>query len=180
MCGPELRASTLEVLIHVRHKTIHKRCLLLDQLIDGFNARRRGKNFPRKQVDQLMPMLFPGSIYAGRGFFKTVHKVSSRARDLVVKTAPRRSLESDLEVYRRIPKEIRNRYFAKIYWSTKYCLLQKFGGRGRVPRERLEYLKRMGRDHGLTDINAKNIRKIDGAYKIVDANLSKKGRRHEQ
>lgn len=160
----------------VRHKLIHKRALVLDRLINGFKAERVRKNFPRKQVDQAMPLLFPNSIYAGRGFFKTVHKVSSRARDLVIKTARPKCLDSDWEAYHRIPRAIRNRYFAKIYWRTRYCLLQKFGKRGLVPKERLNYLQSLGRHYGLSDINGKNIRKIDGFYKIVDASLRALGR----
>ncbi|MFQ5843176.1 MAG: hypothetical protein ACE5I8_12165 [Thermodesulfobacteriota bacterium] len=120
-------------------------------------------------VEDIIRVLFPGSKFSGRGVFKTVHKVSSRSRHLVLKTASRQSIRTDIRAYNRLPRNIRNRYFAKVYWRTKYCLLQKYGKKGNIPRKRLQELKAIGRQYGLRDIRAANIMKIDGKYKIVDA-----------
>jgi hypothetical protein len=96
--------------------------------------------------------------------------VSSRERDLVLKVSNPKHLRRDLQAYERIPPTLRNRYFAKIYWKSKYCLLQKYGEKGHVPAERLTRLKKIGRRYGLTDIRPSNIRRVDGHFKIVDAN----------
>ena len=157
----------------MRHKRIHERAKLLDQLIVEFNASRHGTQLPRQQIFAAIPLLFPGSKHAGKGVFKTVFKVSSRSRDLVIKIARPRSLRNDLEAYRKIPKTIRNRYFAKIYWSTRYCLLQKYGEEVSVPEGRRKDLAKKVAQYGLVDVKYANIRMIDGAFKIVDANLTR-------
>src|SRR5712692_2145202 len=96
----------------------------------------------------------------------------SRERDLVLKTGNRRSLYQDWRTYRRLPATLRNRYFAKLYWRTKYCLLQKYGKAGRVPPKRLATLKTVAQEHGLIDVRPDNIRLVEGVFKIVDASPS--------
>jgi len=78
----------------------------------------------------------------------------------------------DWLAYHSLPKNIRNRYFAKIYWLTDHCLLQKYGRATRVPDHELRKLKSVGKEYGLRDIRPANIRKVDGRFKIVDASLS--------
>jgi hypothetical protein len=162
-----------------RHALIHRKALLIDQFIEAYKQGRKRASFPHKAVGTMIRLLFPGSTLSGRGAFKTVHKVSSRERDLVLKTGNRRSMYSDHRAYRRVPSTLRNRYFAKVYWRTRYCLLQKYGTSGRVPPERLLRLKEVGRRFRLTDIREANIRKVEGAFKIVDANLSTRERPRE-
>lgn len=79
---------------------------------------------------------------------------------------------NDWLAYHNLPRNIRNRYFAKICWLTDHCLLQKYGREGRVPERVLRKLKDVGRKYGLRDIKPANIRKVDGKFKIVDASLS--------
>jgi len=158
----------------MRHARIYKKARFIDQLVDYYKQGRGRRSFPHKVVHDVVRLLFPGSELSGRGFFKTVHKVSSPARHLVLKTASSRSILWDLRVYKRLPATIRNRYFAKVYWRTKYCLLQKYGKEGKIPTDRLGQLKSIGKRYGLGDIRPVNIRKIDGRFKIVDANLRKR------
>jgi hypothetical protein len=108
--------------------------------------------------------------------FKTAYKVSSRTRELVLKAANRRSILRDLRAYRLLPRTLRNRYFAKVYWRTKYCLLQKYGSPGPVPPAGLARLKAVGKRYGLTDVREANIRKVGGVFKLVDANVSRRRR----
>jgi len=161
----------------VRHALIHKRAVLIDHFIDAYKTARRRRSFPHKAVACIILLIFPGSAFSGRGAWKTVHKVSSRERDLVLKTSNPRRLYDDWRAYSRLPPTLRNRYFAKIYWKTKYCLLQKYGKPGRVPPERLSKLKAVAQRHGLTDVRDSNIRMVDGIFKIVDASPAKKHRR---
>lgn len=159
----------------VRHARIYKRALFIDQFVDAYQKVRRRRNFPHREVASIIQYLFPGCIYTGRGAFKTVHKVSSRARDLVLKTSNPKNIRSDWRAYRRLPPTIRNRYFVKIYWTTKYCLLQKYGRHAdHIPPRRLKKLKAVTRAGGLTDVRLGNIRKVDGRFKIVDASLGKR------
>src|SRR5437867_1506967 len=109
----------------VRHSTIHEKALLLDRFVDYFMKARRRRNFPHKQVKALLPLLFPRSRWEGRGAYKTVHKISSRngSRDLVLKASNERNIKQDMDVYHQLAEGVRNRHYAKIYWSTKYFLL---------------------------------------------------------
>jgi hypothetical protein len=154
----------------VRHELIRRKALLIDHVIDMYKRDRSRRSFPHKAVSILVPLLFPGSTLSGRGWFKTVHRVSSRERELVLKTANRRSIHADQIAYRRIPSTIRHRYFGKIYWRTRYCLLQKYGSPGPVPPDRLQKLKAVARRYHLDDVKEANVRKINGTFKIVDAN----------
>jgi hypothetical protein len=132
-------------------------------------AKRREK-FPRKEAGQVIRLLFPNSRNAGKGAFKAVFQISSRTRDLALKVSREDNIRNDWGVYNQLPKNIRHRYFAKIYWSTRYCLLQKYGKKVIVPPEVIQSLKKKVKPYGLTDVRAANIRRVDGKFKIVDAN----------
>lgn len=158
----------------MRHALIYKKAVFIDEFVDSYKKIRHRTSFPHKEVASIIHFLFPGSSYSGRGAFKTVHRVSSRTRDLVLKTSNRRNIRNDERAYRRLPSNIGNRYFAKVYWRTKYCLLQKFGKSEKGPPERLKKLKSIARQYGLTDVRLANVRKVDGQFKIVDASLSRR------
>lgn len=163
-----------------RHRRIHQTAVLIDGLVDRYKRGRKRRTFPHREVKTIMHLAIPGCVYTGRGAFKTVHKVSTRTRDLVLKTSNPKNIRADVRAYLRLPPTIRNRYFAKIYWWTKYCLLQKFGRMtSNIPDDAMRRLRDVGRRHGLTDIRPANVRRVDGQYKIVDASVRKKraGRR---
>lgn len=154
----------------MRHATLNERAKVLDSVIDHYKRARGRKNFPKAIVSDIVKLLFPRSDFEGRGFFKEVHSVRSRSRTLVLKLSNAKSTARDWEVYHRLPKSIRNRYFAKIYWHTKYCSLQKFGRKVRVSKQALDTLRARVKPYGLTDVKAANVRKVDGHLKVVDAN----------
>jgi hypothetical protein len=113
--------------------------------------------------------MFPDSNFEGRRAFKEVHAVHSRAHKLVLKLSHAKSTRRDWKVYQLLPRNIRNRYFAKIYWHTKYCILQKYGKKKPVPNNELKKLQKLGRQYGLRNIKADNVRKVGNHFKIVDA-----------
>lgn len=153
----------------MRHATLKKRAKIIDLIIDQYKQIRGRKTFPKKIVAGLVTLMFPNSDFEGRGFFKEVHSVHSRTRKLVLKLSHAKSTRRDWRVYRRLPASIRNRYFAKIYWHTKYCSLQKYGKKMRVSKRELHKLRARVRKYGLTDIKADNVRMVEGHFKIVDA-----------
>jgi hypothetical protein len=156
----------------MRHATLKKRAEFIDLIIDQYKHVRGQKNFPKKIVAGVVSLLFPDSNFEGRGAFKEVHAVHSRARTLVLKLSNKKSTKRDWNVYRRLPSGIRNRYFAKIYWHTKYCALQKYGKHANISEQELDKLRKRVRNYGLRDIRADNVRKVEGHFKIVDANPS--------
>lgn len=155
-----------------RHSKLKQRAEILDLIIDHYIKARNRKNFPRKIVAELVRLIFPDSSFQGRGFFKEVHAIRSPAHTRVLKLSNKKSTARDWRLYNRLPGSSRNHYFAKIYWRTKYCLLQKYGRKAKVPKAQLEKLRAFGRKNHLTDIKSDNIRKIDGRFKIVDAHPS--------
>jgi hypothetical protein len=160
----------------MRHELLRRKAEFIGEFVDFHKRGHKLSRFPHKAVGELIELLFLDSFYVGRGAHKTVHRVRSRARDLVLKTAPRQEIRSGERAYNAIPANRKNRYFAKVYWRTKYCLPQKYGKDARVPAEKLAHLKKIGKEFGLSDIRPANVRKVDGHFKIVDASLRKKKR----
>jgi hypothetical protein len=155
----------------VKHKTLHEKALFIDWFVDRYRCVKRRTKFPQKEVRQLIEWLFKKGTYLGRGDNKAVYRVTNNARDLVLKIGQKYYIDYDDKVYKNLPKKIRNRYFAKIYWRTKYTLLQKYGKTTRVSGEELKKLKEIGKKYAMWDIRQANIRKINGSNKIVDACL---------
>lgn len=153
----------------MRHASLRTRAEIVDLIIDRYNRVRGRKNFPKQIVAGVVSLMFPDSNFEGRGAFKEVHAVHSRTRKLVLKLSNAKSTRRDWSVYRRLPAGIRNRYFAKIYWHTKYCLLQKYGKKEPVPKHELRKLRTRVKQYGLKDIKADNVRRVEGHFKIVDA-----------
>ena len=118
----------------MRHERIREKARFLDEFIEAHKKTRRRKRFPHQAVEVIIPLLFRRWRPEGRGAFKTVHRVSTTSRHVALKTASAKHISKDWRIYQTLPRGTRNRYFAKIYWKTKYCLLQKYGKRvGTVP-----------------------------------------------
>ena len=154
----------------VRHKKIKDVAELIDFFIDRHNRIRDRKNFPHKKVEFLVRMLF-NSKYLGKGWYKTTHLVYSAKKDLAFKFGNKEAIKRDRRLYNKLPKTIRNKHFAKIYWFTKYCMLQKYGIKTKINKIGLLKMKRIGNKYGLRDIKPDNIREVSGNLKIVDATL---------
>lgn len=161
--------TSIAVKSRPRHSSLKRKAEIIDTIIDEYNKVRQRKNFPRKIVEQLVDLFFPDSNFVGRGVFKEVHAVRSRARKRVLKLSSAKSTTRDWKAYNKLPGTIRNRYFAKIYWRTKYCQLQKYGTRATVPEGALKKLRQIGKKYDLADIKSDNVRKVEGSFKIVDA-----------
>jgi hypothetical protein len=157
-----------------RHFTLKQRAEMFDLIIDEYNKVRKRKNFPKKIVADVLQLFFPDSNFVGRGFFKEVHEIRSRSYRRVLKVSNAGSTDRDWEVYNRLPRTLRNRYFAKIYWRTKYCLLQKYGKKAKVPASVLKKLRAFAKKYDLWDIKPDNVRKVDGRFKIIDASAVRK------
>lgn len=153
----------------MRHKKIHEKAIFLDWFVGSYNKVRRRRTFPHKAVRMMIKLLFPNWTYRGRGAFKTVYRVRSTKRKLVLKVANKNRIKRDIGTYRSIPETVRNRYFGKIYWHTKHAMLQKYGRETRIPDSELRKLKNVGKRFGLGDIRPDNIRKVGSHFKIVDA-----------
>lgn len=158
----------------MRYKLIRRKAMQLDKFIDNYRRKKGRNTFPRTELSNVIRFVFPNSSVSGQGRYKIVHKISATSRELALKTGNKDGINNDIRIYERIPRGRRNRYFAKIYWKTKYCLLQKHGEKAPVPAGDLARLKGIGKDYGLKDIRPANIRRVGGRFKIIDASLRKK------
>jgi hypothetical protein len=155
-----------------RHERLRRKAHVIDDAVDEYRNSRGLSIFPHKKVRGMAEFILPKSKWVGNGAYKNVYRVRTQARNLVLKIGDQKHILNDLRVYRRFHKNVRNRYFAKIYWRTKYCLLQKFGDPADdISPIELQKLKDKGKENGLCDVKVANIRLVDGRYKIVDANI---------
>jgi len=145
---------------------------IIEPAIQHIKRSRKRGTMPFKEIETILKICFPKTRYhkTGKGFFKHVFVIHSDTKKLVLKIGrSKKHLRKDYTTYNSLPKSIRNRYFAKIYWRYGLFMLQKYGKEVRVPAKELERLKKIGRKYRLKDIREANIMKIDNKLKIVDA-----------
>jgi hypothetical protein len=90
----------------------------------------------------------------------------------VIKVGTKKSIENDHRAYKRVPESMRHQLFARIFWHTKYCLVQEYGFPVQVTEEELAILRRVVYKYGIFDIKPDNLKRIDGQLKIIDANVT--------
>jgi hypothetical protein len=74
-----------------------------------------------------------------------------------------------------MPPSLRHVYFARIFWHTKYSILQEYGVVADISAESLAQFKAIADQYGILDITCDNIRSVDGKLKIIDANIAPTG-----
>lgn len=157
----------------MRHKKIHDLVAkILEPSIYFIKKSRKRESMPFKEIEKIINIFFPRTRYyeTGKGFFKHVFVIHSSKRKLVLKIGrSKKHIRKDFTTYNHLPSNIRNRYFAKIYWRRGLFMLQKYGKKVKVPAKELEKLKSIGNKYGLKDIREANIMKFDNKFKIVDA-----------
>jgi hypothetical protein len=161
----------------MKYNEIRKKAIRLDKFID---MNRTTMNLPMREVIAIVKYLFPSCYKKSKGWYKTVFTIcpqrGSKGEVLILKVGKERSIKNDLTVYRMLPRKLREKFFAKIHWHTKYCLLQEWGENIRTTKRDLERLKQLAFRYGLVDIKRANIRKVNGSMKIIDATILLKGR----
>lgn len=133
---------------------------------------RQRRTMPYLDIEAILKIFFPRTKHhqTGQGFFKHVFVIHSNRRKLVLKIGRRpKHIRKDYLTYCRLPENVRNRYFAKIYWIDGLFMLQKYGRQVNVPPKVLRRLKEVGTRYRLKDIRPANIMKFGTSFKIVDA-----------
>lgn len=146
---------------------------VIEPSISIIKRARKRNTMPFRDIESILKIVFPRTKYyeSNKGFFKHVFVIHSDKRKLVLKIGrARKHIKKDYKTYKSLPKNIRNRYFAKIYWIHNLFMLQKYGRKVRkVPSDEIQKLKDVGKKYHLKDIREANIMKFDNGYKIVDA-----------
>ena len=160
----------------MHHENIRKKAEFIDRFIELYRQLRKRKRFPHNATGKLILLLFPNSKKLAKGAHKTSFSIQIRRKRLALKISERKDLRNDFRAYRRLPITIRNRYFAKMYWATKHCLLQKLAKQKPIiTKKNYQFLKLKKKltSHHLTDIRPANVGWIDGKLKVLDANIRK-------
>jgi hypothetical protein len=133
---------------------------------------RKRRSMPFKEIEKILNVFFPKTKHykTAKGFYKHVFVIHSDKKKLVLKIGrSNKHIRKDFATYKSLPANIKNRYFAKIYWRHNLFMLQKFGKNQAVPDRVVLKLKKIGFKYGLKDVREANIMKFGKSFKIVDA-----------
>ena len=151
---------------------MHEKAKLLDDLIDEYIKTKDSIFVPMKNLKQIVVMIFPNAFMVNLGIHKLVFRLRHKSHELALKIGKKEAIERDHQAYKQLPKNIRHVYFARLFWHTKYCLLQEYGVEANVSTEELAQLRAIAGKYGLLDISCENIRSVNGDLKIIDAGIA--------
>jgi len=159
----------------VKFKSLHEKARFLDDSIDEY-IKAEGTSFvPTRKLQEIVVAAFPGAVMVDFGLHKLVFHLRYQSHDLALKVGKQQAVERDHTAYRQLPSSLRNVYFARMFWHTKYSLLQEYGVEAEVTRQQLLQLRALARRYGLLDITCDNVRVVNGNLKIIDAGISPPG-----
>jgi len=159
----------------VKFKSLHEKAKLLDDSIDEYIKTKSSSFVPRKNLEQIVLTTFPDAAMFNFGLHKLVFRLRHKSHELVLKIGKSEAIEFDHEVYKQMPPNIRHVYFARVFWHTKYSLLQEYGVETEVSPQHLGQLRAIALQYGLLDITCDNIRNVNGNLKIIDASIAPPG-----
>jgi hypothetical protein len=159
----------------VKFKSLNEEAKRLDVFIDDYIKINKSSFVPMKNLEQTVLTVFPNAHLKDFGLHKLVFFLRHKTHELALKIGKSESIELDHKAYRQMPTNIRHVYFAKIFWHTKYCLLQEYGVEAVVSAQDLVQLREIASMYGLLDITCENIRSVNGNLKIIDASIAPPG-----
>lgn len=128
-----------------------------------------------EELRNVVPMVFAEAKMLSFGMHKLAFHLHHKSYDLTLKVGRKEDIEKDHKAYNQLPHPYRRAYFARVFWHTKYCLLQEYGVQVDITPEELSQIRSIASKFGLLDISCENIRNIDGYLKIIDAGLAPPG-----
>jgi hypothetical protein len=159
----------------VKFKSLHEKAKLLDDLIDEYIKTKNSGFVPMENLERIVLMIFPDAHLSNFGLHKLVFRLRHKSHELALKIGKSEDIERDHETYRQMPPSMRHVYFARVFWHTKYCLLQEFGVEADVSAQALVQLRAIASKYGLLDITCDNVRSVNGNLKIIDASIAPPG-----
>lgn len=144
----------------------------IDHLIDHYLHSSGTSVIPQEELKKIILKEFPDLYVKNVGWHKIVFGIRSIDQKIVLKVGPKNSIENDHRAYKRVPENMRHKLFARIFWHTKYCLLQEYGFPAYVTAGELTRVRRIVYRYGIFDVKAENLKRIDGELKIIDANVT--------
>jgi hypothetical protein len=159
----------------VKFKSLHEKAKLLDDSINDYIKTNNSSFVPMQDLEQIVLTIFPGARLSNYGLHKQVFFLRHKSHKLALKIGKSESIENDHDAYKKMPANMRHVYFARIFWHTKYCLLQEYGEETDVTPQDLVQIRAIADKYGLLDITCDNIRSVNGNLKIIDASISPPG-----
>ena len=159
----------------MKFKSLYEKARALDRSIDNYIEMERAGFVPMRKLKELVIAVFPEAVMVNFGLHKLVFHLKHQSRDLALKVGKAQSVERDHRTYNLLPPPLRHTYFARIFWHTKYSILQEYGTEADVTQRELLQLRALAGRYRLLDITCDNIRWVDGQLKIIDAGISPPG-----
>ncbi len=156
----------------MKYETIHHQAKQIDRLIDDYIRLRGSVLIPQVELKNLLLKDFPNLYVKDVGWHKMVFGVRGFDKKMVLKVGTKKIIENDHRAYKRVPESVRHQLFARIFWHTKYCLLQEYGFSAHVTQEELAHLRGIMYGYGIFDVKADNLKRINGQLKIIDVNVA--------
>jgi hypothetical protein len=157
----------------LKYKTLHETARRIDHLIDDQLHKSRTLVIRQEEVKRLVTKNFPDLYVRSFGWHKIVFGSHSVDGKIVLKVGAKRIIENDHHAYKAVPESLRHQLFARIFWHTKYCLLQEYGYPAQVSPEELMRIRWAVYSYGIFDVKAENLKRISGELKIIDANVTR-------
>ena len=161
--------------LFVKFKSLHEKARLLDGSIDGYIETQGAGFVPMRKLQEMVVAVFSEAIMVNFGLHKIVFQLRYKSHDLALKVGKSQAVERDHRAYKLLPPSLRHAYFARIFWHTKYSILQEYGTEAEVTQRQLLQLRALAGKYGLLDITCDNIRWVSGNLKIIDAGISPPG-----
>ena len=127
-------------------------------------------NTHKQKVIKLLDGFSPE--YIGKGKYKRCFKVKSNKRELVFKVG---TIKNDMSHY-KLSKGSRKAKYAKIYWETDNCLLQKLCHKGQYSTDDKKDLQTAWKKKGFVDVRDANVGKIGNRLVAFDVLESRRKR----
>ena len=156
----------------MKYKNLHYIARQIDHSIDHYMHLSGSSTVPQTELRKLILKNFPDLYIMDAGWHKLVFGIHSIDQKIVLKVGTKTSIENDHHAYKSVPESLRHQVFARIFWHTKYCLLQEYGYPVQVTQEELTRLRSIVYRYGIFDVKAENLKRVDGKLKIIDANAT--------
>ena len=155
----------------MKFASLHEKAKLLDGSIDSY-VEAEGNFVPMRKLQAMVKVAFPDAILVDFGLHKLVFHLRYETYDLAFKVGKKQAVERDHRAYLMLPPRLRHVYLARLFWHTKYSILQEYGSEADVTKEELLQLRALAGKYGLLDITCDNVRWVNGHLKIIDAGIS--------
>jgi hypothetical protein len=156
----------------LKYKALHHTARQIDHLIDHHLNSSQTSVIRQEELKKIILKEFSDLYVQDFGWHKIVFGIHSAEQKIVLKIGAKGSIENDHRAYKRVPENLRHKLFARIFWHTKYCLLQEYGFPAQVTQEELNRLRQVVYKYGVFDVKAENVKCISGELKIIDANVT--------